>query len=190
MKKLTQQDYEDAAFMLCCDVATIKAVAEVESNGGGFNSNYTPKILFEGHWFHRLTDGKFTNLINRNISYPRWVRTFYNENQHKRLQKAVKLDRDSALKSTSWGKFQIMGFNYDKCGFRHVQEFVNAMFESERAQLGAFVNFIISMNLDDELRSHDWARFAYFYNGPGFAKNKYDLKLANAYKKFNKENKD
>lgn len=181
MKKLTEADYKKAAEIIGCDVATIKAVAKVESNGGGFNSDSSPKILFEGHWFHRLTKGKYTNLINRNISYPKWIRKFYKENQHKRLQKAVLLDRDAALKSASWGKFQIMGFNYDKCGFATIQEFINAMYKSEGAQLNAFVNFIISRNLDDELRNKDWARFAYYYNGTGFAKNKYDTKLANAY---------
>ncbi|QQV91374.1 N-acetylmuramidase [Polaribacter phage Leef_1] len=184
MKTLTDLDYKKAAEIIGCDIATIKAVALVESNGGGFNKNGTPKILFEGHWFHKLTKGKFTNWINRNISYPKWIRTYYNENQHNRLQKAVLLDRDAALKSASWGKFQIMGFNYDKCGFSNIQDFINAMFKSEGAQLEAFVNFIISRNLDDELRDKNWSRFAYFYNGSGFAKNKYDTKLADAYLKY------
>ncbi|MEE9408126.1 MAG: N-acetylmuramidase family protein [Polaribacter sp.] len=183
MKILQENDYSVAAIIIGCDVATIKAVAEVESAGGGFNKDGSPKILFEGHWFHRLTNGRFTNYLNRNISYPKWIRTFYNQNQHKRLDKAVQLDRDAALKSASWGKFQIMGFNYDKCGFDNVQQFVNAMYKSEGKQLEAFVNFIISRRIDDELRNKDWAKFAYFYNGSGFRKNKYDEKLAKAYKK-------
>jgi hypothetical protein len=182
MKTLTNEDYKKAAAIIGCDVATIKAVAKVESNGGGFNLDNSPKILFEGHWFHKLTKGKYTNFINRNISYPKWIRIFYKENQHKRLQKAIKLDREAALKSASWGKFQIMGFNFDKCGFATIQEFINAMYRSEAAQLNAFVHFIISKNLDDELRAKDWTRFAYYYNGKGFAKNKYDIKLAAAYK--------
>jgi hypothetical protein len=181
MHQLTEKHYQNAANIIGCDVATIKAVAKVESNGGGFNKNGTPKILFEGHWFHKLTKGKYSNWINRNISYPKWIRTYYNQNQHKRLQKAVLLDREAALQSASWGKFQIMGFNYDKCGFDNIQQFVNAMYRSEGAQLEAFVNFILSRNLDDELRAKNWSRFAYFYNGKGFRKNKYDTKLENAY---------
>lgn len=184
MKSLTEEDYKKASKIIGCEVAVIKAVAKVESNGGGFNSDGTPKILFEGHWFHKLTNGKFSNWLNRNISYPKWIRTFYNENQHKRLHKAVLLDRDAALKSASWGKFQIMGFNYDKCGFKNVQQFVNAMYKSEGAQLEAFVNFIKSMNLDDELRNKNWSRFAYFYNGKGYKSNKYDTKLQEAYLKY------
>jgi hypothetical protein len=34
------------------------------------------------------------------------------------------------------------------------------------------------------LQDRDWAAFAKAYNGKGYAKNKYDEKLAAAYKKF------
>jgi hypothetical protein len=34
------------------------------------------------------------------------------------------------------------------------------------------------------LQSHDWAAFAKGYNGPGYAKNAYDVKLAEAYERF------
>lgn len=180
-KKLTEQDYRNAAKILSCDVATIKAVAEVESRNGGFNKDGTPKILFEGHWFWRLTKGKHGK---NSYSYPKWVRTYYNLNQHKRLGKAAEKDRQAALQSASWGLFQIMGFNYKKCGYKSVQHFVNAMYHSEGMQLVAFCNFIKNSNLDDELRSKQWAKFAYRYNGPGFKKNKYDEKLAKAYNKY------
>src|SRR5690554_5168943 len=85
MKTLTENDYRAAADLLKVDVATIKAVAEVESAGDGFLSNGQPKILFEGHWFHKLTDGKYTTPENANISYPKWKRDYYHENQHQRL---------------------------------------------------------------------------------------------------------
>jgi len=184
---ITENDYKNAASKIECEVAAIKAVAEVESRGNGFNADGTPKTLFEGHWFHKLTKGKFSNVwAYRSISYPRWTRIWYGsqKTEKKRLSLATSLDREAALMSASWGKFQIMGFNYDKCGFSSVQDFVNAMYKSEGTQLQAFVNFIKSRRLDDELRNKNWSRFAYFYNGSGFAKNKYDVKLANAYKKY------
>ena len=186
---LTEKDYQDAADMLCCDVASIKAVAYVESGGrsGFMKDGYTPKILFEGHWFHKLTKGKFTTDENKNISYPRWIRTYYRQDQHLRLQKAVDLDKDAALKSASWGKFQVMGFNYKIAGFDTLQEFINAMYKSERGHLMAFVSFVKHRRIDDELRDKDWAGFAYVYNGSGFAKNEYDKKMAAAYKKYSKK---
>lgn len=185
MKELTENDYQRAAEELCCEVAVIKAVAEVESRGSGFNADGTPKTLFEGHWFHKFTNGRFTGKY-KSISYPRWTRIFYgNQKEEKRrLSLAASLDRTAALKSASWGKFQIMGFNYDKCGFKNVQDFVNAMYDSEGRQLDAFVAYIKDRKLDDELREKNWAKFAYYYNGPGFEKNKYDTKMADAYKKF------
>lgn len=76
--KLTENDYEQAAEALGCEVAVIKAVAEVESNGSGFNANGTPKTLFEGHWFHKLTKGRHTGITKyTSISYPKWTRVFY-----------------------------------------------------------------------------------------------------------------
>ncbi|HET9994735.1 MAG TPA: N-acetylmuramidase domain-containing protein [Candidatus Acidoferrum sp.] len=39
-------------------------------------------------------------------------------------------------------------------------------------------------NLDTAMRSHDWANFARGYNGPNYAKNQYDVRLAAAYQKY------
>lgn len=183
MKKLTEKDFADAAKVLDCDVAAIKAVAQVESAGSGFLTNGEPKILFEAHWFYKFTGGRF-GFSNVSQKYWRLARPFYRQNQHSRLAKAVKLDRNSALKSCSWGKFQIMGFNYKACGFRTIQQFVNAMYAGEREQLLAFCNFIKHRRLDDELREKNWAKFAYGYNGKGYKTNRYDKKMKNAYEKF------
>ena len=181
MKLLTELDYINAANLLKCEVAVIKAVVEVESGGRGFLRNGDPKILFEGHWFYRLTKGKYKI---SNINYPKWITKFYNQDQHKRLSDAIKLDREAALMSASWGLFQIMGFNYKKCGFVTLQSFINSMYESEGSQLIAFCNYIKNVGLDDELRLKQWSRFAFSYNGPGFSKNKYEIKLERAYNKY------
>ena len=185
-KLLTEEDYEEAAARLGCEVAAIKAVAEVESSGGGFNSDGSPKILFEGHIFSKYTNGRYDK-SNPTISYTKWTKAYYRKNnidEHKRLQQAIELDRNAALMATSWGKFQIMGFNYKACGFDDLQKFINAMFRSEGDQLLAFCGFILTNKLDDELRELRWADFARRYNGPAYAENKYDVKLARAYEKF------
>tara|TARA_R110000772_G_scaffold153261_1_gene264252 strand:+ start:20503 stop:21087 length:585 start_codon:yes stop_codon:yes gene_type:complete len=187
MKKLTEADYQHAAELLGCEVAAIKAVAKVESGGrsGFMKDGETPKILFEGHWFHKLTGGGYTCPQEHpewaNISHKKWVRKYYKEDQHARLQKATALDRDAALQSASWGKFQVMGFNWKISGFKSLQDFVNAMYKSEAGHLLAFVNFVKHRRLDDELRAKDWAGFAFGYNGRGYAANNYDGKMAAAY---------
>ena len=94
------------------------------------------------------------------------------------------LDRAAALQSASWGMFQIMGFNYQACGYSSVESFVEDMFKSESEHLSAFVGFIKKNKLAAALKSKNWATFAAAYNGPGYAENHYDTKMEKAYKKF------
>lgn len=183
MKTLQECDFVTAANLLNCEVAAIKAVAEVEAPKGGFLSNGQPRILFEGHYFYRLTKGRHGI---SNVSYPKWISKYYNEDQHARLAKAISLDREAALQSASWGKFQIMGENWKDLGYRSLQEFINAMYSNETEHLMAFVKYIKRNKLEDELRRKDWAGFAKVYNGPGYAKNQYDKKMAAAYKKYSR----
>jgi hypothetical protein len=185
--KLTDQDFSDCATTLNCLPAAIRAVVSVESAGGGFFSDGRPKILFEAKYFHKLTKGKYDK-TNPNISSPVWDRKLYKGGVREwdRLNEAVALDRSAALQSASWGLFQIMGANYKACGFASVDDFVAAMEKSEGDQLKAFVGFIRTNKLDGFLRSLNWAAFAKGYNGPGYAKNQYDKKLAAAYGKFSK----
>ena len=46
------------------------------------------------------------------------------------------------------------------------------------------INFIRSNNLASALRRHDWKAFARGYNGPDYAKNSYDVRLARSYDKW------
>lgn len=188
---ISECQYELSAKTLNVDVAAIKAVAEVESNGGGFFADGKPVVLFEPHIFWkelRKRGFKPENYAKTysDILYPVWGSKPYGKisEQHRRLDKAGKIDRDSALCSASWGKFQIMGFNWKKCGCNSLQEFVNAMYESEDSHLLLFTNYIKNSYLDDELRNKDWKGFARGYNGALYWKNAYDTKLKNAYNKY------
>jgi hypothetical protein len=183
--KLTDQDYARAAQLLGCNPAAVRAVAAVESAGSGFLEDGRPKILFEAHIFSRLTGHKFDD-SHPHISARAWNRSLYvgNEGEHPRLNEAAALDRDAALQSASWGRFQIMGFNWSRCGFKSVQAFVEAMYRNEGEHLIAFCYFVKSMALDDELRRLDWVGFARGYNGPSFAANSYDARLAKAFEQF------
>jgi hypothetical protein len=96
------------------------------------------------------------------------------------------LDETAALMSASWGKFQIMGFNHSMVGFDTVQAFVASMEQGEPEQLQAFVRFVRTAGLTPSLRRLDWAGFAHGYNGPDYASNDYDGKLALAYFGFKK----
>ena len=184
---LTKEQITDAAKTIGLDYATVAAVAEVESSGGGFDTKSKfPKILFEGHIFSRRTSGRFDK-TNPTISYPKWTKQYYAKNQageQARLNQAIQLNRTVALESTSFGAFQIMGFNYADCGCSSVQEFVNMNCESEQKQLELFLKYILKRDLVKFLKAKAWDKFARAYNGPGYAENKYDIKLANAYLKY------
>lgn len=192
---LTETDFQNAAEELNVDVPAIKAVAEVESRGDGFLDSGEPKILLERHIFHRLTNGRYSTPENRNISWPSPSKKgtgTINEygktsQQHKRLAKAVALDRDAALQSASWGRFQVMGFNWKPLGYPSLQSFINAMYYSEAEHLDSFLRYVQVNGLLDALRDHKWATFARGYNGKNYKINSYDTKLALAYEKYRRQ---
>lgn len=177
---LSQTDFEDAARELGCSVAAVKAVAFVESAGDGFFSDGRPKILYERHIFHRQTGGQFS-AQHSDISWASGGGYIGGTREYDRLERAIALDREGALKSASWGKFQIMGFNHEVVGFPDVESFVAAMVSGEPAQLKAFCAFIKTNGLADELVRLDWEGFARGYNGPSFRRFKYHTKMADAY---------
>lgn len=186
---LTEADFSKAAQELKCSVAAVKAVCQVEAPKGGFNPDGTPTTLFEGHKFFKFTSGKFA-VQAPDLCFSKWTKQFYGktwQQEQARLQRAMLLDRDAALKSASWGKFQIMGFNHHMVGFDTVQSFVNAMYESEGAQLNAFVRYVRTNGLSPALRRQDWAGFALGYNGAAYAANDYQHKLEAAYNSFKTE---
>lgn len=186
-RDVTPEMWARLAARLEVELAALRAVAEVESAGSGFlpPPDRRPKVLFEGHVFHRLTAGRY-GASHPNLSYPKWDRTQYAGSlagEWKRLDRAATLDPAAAMQSASWGAFQIMGFNYPLCGFDSVGAFVERQSSGADGQLETFASFIARPGspLLQPLRRKDWARFARLYNGPGYAQNSYDQKLAAAY---------
>ena len=57
------------------------------------------------------------------------------------------------------------------------------MYKDEVSQLEAMCRYIKVNGLVNALKNKDWKAFARAYNGVAYAKNSYDIKLANAYKK-------
>lgn len=183
MTKLTEQNYQNAAELLGCETAAIKAVAEVESKGEGFYPDGFPVILFERHKFSKYTGGKFDKTYPEISNKKAGGYGPAGANQRRKFGIAFTLNPEAAMKSCSWGKFQIMGFNYADCGFESVGKFVDAMRRSEGEHLLAFCRFVQSQDLVRFLKAKNWARFAHGYNGEDYRENRYDEKMAAAYKK-------
>jgi hypothetical protein len=190
---ITSQQFTDAATLLKCEEAAIKAVAEVESGGAGFTAvdgKYQPVILFEPHIFWKQLQAHNIEPVRSEICYEHWGEFPYpvgQKAQYDRLDRAARINRDSALESCSWGKFQIMGFHWKTCGCATLQEFINAMYKSEDEHLRLFCNFLKSTGLDKPLQRKDWIAFARGYNGAGFEKNNYHKKINTAYLKYAKK---
>lgn len=188
-KQLTADDYARAAAALGVPVAAVKAVTDVESNGKGFLPDGRPLILFERHIMRRqlVAAGHAMDAVRYNLTDPNIVNSkpggyVGGAGEWDRLARAIEINRPAALESASWGLFQIMGFHWKLLGFASVQAFVNAMYMSEGAQLDAFVAFVkANPNLLRALRAKNWPDFARGYNGPAYANNRYDTKLAAAY---------
>lgn len=192
MKTLTNEQIKDLANKHDIEYAGLKAVVEVEASGKGFIGD-EPKILYEPHIMYRLlTKKNYITIRNNlmkahpNLCYPRWGTYKYGAEsiQHRRLEIASQFNRDTALESCSWGLGQVMGFHWKSLGYESLQAFINDMYESEAKQLEAMIRFIKVNGLLLALKNKDWVKFARGYNGSGYAKNKYHIKLANAYAKY------
>jgi hypothetical protein len=186
-RKLQEQDFADVAAALGVGIPEVKAVQSVESAGSGFIEDGRPIIRFEAHQFSRLTQHFYDHVFpqisvrKRNDSLVQGGAAG-RRREYYRLQKAMILDRTAALEATSWGLFQIMGFNYAAVNMRSVEELVAAMYKSEREQLKLFGEFVKKTGLADALKHKNWADFARRYNGHDYGD--YDKKLERAYKSY------
>ncbi len=180
-RELTEDMYVSAAKALNCEVAAVKAVVMTESQiTGPFDSKGRPTILYERHYFRRLTQGKYDH-SNPDISGPRYAHYGKFSLQYERLNKAIELDRHAALQSASWGAFQIMGENFSTAGYASVEKFVEGM-NTLSGQVYAFVNHISNTpSLLNAIRNKNWASFAYYYNGSGYKEKHYDTQMAANY---------
>jgi LysM repeat protein len=221
--ELCDNDLRGAAAKLMCEPGVIYAIARQESSTSSFvkiGERLVPKILYERHWFKRLTTPDGLSKSPYQVKYhdicgPAYHRAVKNQKkelidqktgaiasadeiygggglaQYKRLIKAYQLDPDAALKSCSWGKFQIMGVSYKQAGFESVREFVRAMSRSEAEHMKAFINLALTKPvLLSGLRHADFEKVAEGHNGrawrttnPDYAKNlkKYFMEYTNAH---------
>lgn len=184
---LAADDFVRAAALLDVSPAAIIALAEVEAPGGGFLGDGRPKILYERHVMHKRLKAAGRNADALAVQFPALVNTERGgykggAQEWYRLALARQIDAVAADESASWGRFQIMGYHWQACGFDDVGAFVAAMTESEARQLDIFVAFVrTNKALVKALKAKKWADVARLYNGPAYADNRYDEKLAAAY---------
>lgn len=197
--ELAQADIEAAAKELGCEAGLVYAIAKQESSSSSFfklGNRTVPKILYERHWFKKLTRPNKSTQSPYESPYPDICGPAYRRakkdkegklidqstkelitsiedtygpeglHQYKRLVKAYQLNPDAALQSCSWGKFQIMGFNYKAAGFANVMSFTRAMSKSDAEHMKAFLKFAKNNPLLlAGLRKKDFSQIAEGHNG-------------------------
>lgn len=171
--------------------AALLAVTAVESAGQVFalvEGRQEPLIRFEGHYFDRRLSGEKQEqaraqglaspsagaIANPRTQAGRW----------KMLEKAAAIDAQAAYESVSWGLGQVMGAHWQWLGYASVEALVEEARSGAFGQVRLMVRYIEKAGLADALRSHDWPAFAHGYNGPGYKKNAYDEKIADAYEHY------
>ena len=161
----------------------LKAIAKVESSGFGWKKDNKLKILFERHIFYKLTTGSkdITNYCNPKAGG-------YNESNWEKFLAAIKTDPVAAFQSISMGEFQILGKWWDELGYGSPYTMALDLNKSQYAQYVCLVNFIknVANGVDEFLKisenPKDNIPFAKIYNGSGYDKNNYHIKLAEAMK--------
>lgn len=161
-----------------------------------------PIILNERHWFYKLSGRYPVSSTHPHLSQVKaggyctgkdWIER--QDCEHERLAEKMRIYggvlKEPALKSISMGLFQVMGFNHNVIGYNSVFDmWEDAQAADDTIDLRWFLEYVKVNKLDDELRRHDWAGFARGYNGPNYKINKYDIKLAEAFKYFMEKYKD
>ncbi|MCF0185692.1 MAG: N-acetylmuramidase family protein [Bacteroidaceae bacterium] len=190
--KLTEEDFERVAKELEIEVATIKAVVDIEAgvSHNGFVAPGQALINFDLSVFKSRLKRAGINPAKYKQSHPVVfarpnTRKYgsYGKAQYARLNSALTINEKIALESCFWGMFQIGGFNWKMCGCSSPEDFHNKINQSEAMQLELFANFITSNGLVKHLRNKNWRAFARGYNGASYAKRGYHTRMANSYRK-------
>lgn len=177
-------EYRRIADLINADPAVIEAIAVVETAGRtGFLADGRPRILYEPHVFGRNSGHQFTE-SHPHLSRRGWDRHYrYGTlvEQWDKLNEAMVLHRDAAIKACSWGRAQILGENFWACGFVTPGEMFWAC-HSVAGQRHMTLNFAVSNpRLIAAITSKSWHDIARIYNGSGYAQHGYHTRLENAY---------
>lgn len=186
---VTAADITALAAHLKCTTRQIAAVAQVEGGGSGWDKAGLLACLYERHYLWRRvkiaipllsnpTPGGYTIDANGDGINDSW---------EKLADATARFGVNTALECASFGKFQIMGAHWKALGYSSPLEFVWQLSRSEADHYDAFGRYIEVNGLLPALRSINGdpanaRRFAAGYNGTGYEKGGYHIKIAAAWR--------
>lgn len=145
------------------DTASTLAFISVETGGQGFDKEtHKITIQFEPAWFKKQApyapSGKWS--VNKvEVQAKEWIA--FND--------AYSKNPEAAMKSTSIGLGQIMGFHYKRLGYATVNDMWDDAKKGIARQVYQLVKFInTDNNLKIALMNCEWSRVATIYNGSGY----------------------
>lgn len=189
-KRLSKGDVGKAARQIGIETAVLLSFLEVEAAGRGFDNSNRVKILPEAHIFYRhLKGAERTMAVSIGIAYRKWKRS-YNFDKYKRFKQMLGIDDNAAFMSVSYGLGQIMGFNHKDAGNRTAEEMFETAKQGEYEQLVQLVSLMKAWGMHEMLKPgidftspNSWRKAAKRYNGSGYERNQYHVKMAKAYVK-------
>lgn len=169
-RRITGLAYQKAGARYDLEPAIIRAVFTVESAGRSFRADGTVERRYEPHHFPG------SGITNWRVSL-----ALKFADREARFASAYARNPELAMRASSWGGPQIMGFNHKAAGFGSARAMVEAMAADEQQHLDAFMALISDWGLITRLRAHDWHGFAVRYNGSGQAAT-YAARIEKAYR--------
>ncbi len=168
--------YNDKGPLIASEAARIAiepgvaAACMMTETGGRRQKSGQMTIRFEPAVFHRYTRQTVADTHANQAA--EWLA----------FDAAKAIDESAAYDSISMGTAQVMGFNAGRLGYADGKTMFAALSASEDAQAIGFFEFIrTSKALHQAAQGKDWPNFARLYNGPAYAKNAYDVKMATYY---------
>jgi hypothetical protein len=184
-------EIQDVAARYSAPAHRLMAVVEVESAGVVFwnvNGKSVPAARPEGHYFYaRLKGSQRDEAVRQGLAHPRMGGVpvpRQREAVYSMIDRMIAINEQAAIESCSWGLGQVMGANWRELGYSSARALYDENQSGLSGQVECMMKFIVKNGLLDELQRGDFKAFAARYNGPSYAVNAYDTKMATAAAKY------
>lgn len=167
------------------EYASVMAFIDVESGGQAFDKA-TGKIMiqFEPRIFRSKVPHANEGIWSTN-------RVERQSQEWKAFNDAFKINPNAAMESTSIGLGQVMGFHYQRLGYKSVGDMWDDAKKGIERQIWQMAKFIATDNrLFRALKDKNWHLVATYYNGAGYkqlaikiGREPYDISMQKAYLK-------
>lgn len=175
-KILSNQQIYNLAQRAGWKYSCLKSIIQVESGQHGFDPlTGKPIIRPEKAWFQELDsdwrkETKNTTWQSNAVGNQRRNWIVFNS--------MFDCDPQAAMKATSIGLPQLMGFHFAECGFKSVGDFWTFMSQSEYNQIICMIKWVKTVRpLDTAIKFWNTNKIAYYYNGQDFMENNYPARL-------------